>query len=399
MGVVFFAFAALYLAQKDGAVAVAATLILGIVAVGVQATGLFAMPLVAVLWALRGRRARAVVAAACAAALWALYFTDYVRPGSHPSIFAALSRPLETVYLFFVIVGGIFPGRAYGVAAAVALLLALGWALRRGLWKVSPTAVAWLAFIFLSVAATTVGRVGFGVHHASRYAILSSCLAMIALLALAALARPMTAREAFRVAAAGALVSVVITLASWFHASEYSFRARLLAKVVASDPDVRAAPYFGALYPDLVRANRILADAGKRGLWTAREQVVLPTTVTTAASFAQDAPAAGVLDRVVQEGTRLRITGWSHIPATLPGRTLTLGGAGSPIRLAMTLQERLDVAERTRVASLLFSGFTLEVDYASTDEAARAAASLCVLGDGASRDPRRLSASPGCPIR
>jgi len=304
IGVVFFAFACLFFAQRDGAIPVVATLALGAFAAAAQASGLFALPLAAALCAIRGRKARAAVAAACAALLWVLYFTSYARPVGHPSVFAALTHPLQSIHFFFVIVGSVVPNRSFSVALGSALNIALAWALRRGLSKVSPTAVAWSAFILMSVAATVVGRVGFGVHHAPRYALQSSCLAVIALLAVAALVGPLGARQAFRLAGAAALASVMITIASWSEASAYSFHARLLARGVASSPDVRSDPWFGVMYPDRVRANGILAEAAKRGLWSAREEVLLPTSVRIAANPPPEAPFAGAVDRIAQEGAR-----------------------------------------------------------------------------------------------
>ena len=177
------------------------------------------------------------------------------------------------------------------------------------------------------------------------------------------------------------------------------FHARLLARGVASSPDVRSDPWFGVMYPDRVRANGILAEAAKRGLWSAREEVLLPTSVRIAANPPPEAPFAGAVDRIAQEGARLRIVGWSHIPATLPGRTLVLVGAGEPARTGVALQDRVDVAANTRKPGLVFSGFVLEADYASAAEAGRAAASFCLLSHGSQQEPRRLPGSPGCPIR
>jgi hypothetical protein len=399
IGVVFLAFAALFFAPREGTAAAVATLAFGALAAAAQASGLFALPLAAAVCALGGRRKRAIAAAAFALLVWAAYFVGYVRPVGHPSVFTALTHPLETIRLFFIIVGGVAPNRTYAVAVGLALLVAIGWALRRGLWRVSPAMAGWIAFILVSAAATAVARVGFGVFHASRYALQSSCLAMLALLAIAVLVRPMTARQAFKTAAAGAVASLVILVATWPHVSGYSYRARVLAKGVPASPEVRTDTYFGVLYPDRARSDALLAQARQRGLWSAREQSVMPTTVRVAPMPVQEAPAAGVLERVVQEGARLRISGWSHIPATLPGRTLTLSGAADPVRVALAVQDRLDVAEHTGVPALVFSGFALEADYASAAEAGRAARSLCVIASGPEHEPRRLAASPGCPAR
>jgi peptidoglycan/LPS O-acetylase OafA/YrhL len=399
IAVVFFAFASLFFAQRDGRAAEAATLALGAFAAVVHATGLFALPLVAGAWALRGRRVGAIAAVACAVGVWVLHFasTGYARPPGHASVLAAFAHPLDTIQLFLVVLGALVPSPAYAVLVVAFLLAALGWALRRGLWKESPTLVAWLAFIVLAAAAMAAVDVGLGVFRASRHALPSSCLAMIAILAIAAVAPPMATREAFRTAGAGLVACVLVTLACWGAASDYAFRARLMAKGMPATPEVKSDPWFGVIHPDRDRANAILAEADKRGLWKAREQVVMPTAVVVAPKPVQGPPLAGWVETVALEGARLRIAGWSHIPATVPGRTITLAGAGDPVRLALAVRDRGDVAAQARVPALVFSGFVVEADYASAIEASRAAASLCVLSGSPEHDPRRLASSPGCP--
>ena len=96
---------------------------------------------------------------------------------------------------------------------------------------------------------------------------------------------------------------------------------------------------------------------------------------------------------------KARIVGWSHIPATLPGRSLTLAGAADPVQVGVSLRDRVDVADYFRAPALIFSGFELEAEYASAAEARRAAASLCLLSETPQHDPRRLAGSPGCPVR
>lgn len=398
VGAIFFAFACIFFADRDGSASAIAALCLGIVAAGAQASGLFALPVAVAFCATRGRRMRAAGLAVAAAALWIVYFVGYVRPANHPSILAGVTHPLESIHLFLIIAGGIYPGRWVPIAIAAFVFAVLGWSIRRGLWQVSPTTMAWIAYIFVCISATTAGRVGFGTFHASRYAIYSSCLVALALLAAAAVTQPWSRRRAAAAVAACAAASLLITNSSWGWGSLYSFRARLLAKGVPAAADVHADRYFGLLYPNRDWGERILVRAEQRGLWVAREQPILATSVRIGPQPAADVPRAGHLDQILHDGKRLRVVGWSHIPATLAGRTLILAGAGAPVKIGVTLIDRVDVATTTRVASLTYSGFALDVDYASETEARQAAASLCVLSHAPGHEARLLAASPGCPL-
>jgi hypothetical protein len=106
---------------------------------------------------------------------------------------------------------------------------------------------------------------------------------------------------------------------------------------------------------------------------------------------------AGRVEHIGHAGTRVTVTGWSHLPAIQPGRVISVSGDAMPIRSEIRIASRLDVAMITRVPVLVSSGFELELEYASADDAKKAASSLCILADDARRDARMLDDAPGCP--
>src|SRR5258707_8342981 len=106
----------------------------------------------------------------------------------------------------------------------------VAWLVHRRFWRTHPTVALWIAFILASAAAAAVGRIGFGIYHASRYAINSSCLVVLLFLSFWVLARPRGGRVVAGAVVAAALASFAGTWVRWERASDYSFRGRLLAK-------------------------------------------------------------------------------------------------------------------------------------------------------------------------
>jgi hypothetical protein len=393
----FFGFACLYFAMRERRLDAALAVACGVVAVGTLASGLVALPLAAAFSALRRRPARAAIFAVAALVLWVVYFIGYVRPAYHPSSTHVLAHPIDASKLFLVVAGGLFPSVDVSIAVGLLLLLAIGWALYRGLWQRSPTTCAWIAFVLASIAAITVGRSGFGVFHASRYAVYASLLVALAVLAAAVVTAPWKPRAnvAFLIGCAGFSALVSWSTLPW--AVPFSFRARLVAKAQPQAPDVITDPYFGVFYPALGDAYQYMDDAARRGLWHARELPVYPTSVRFEDKVQGSMERAGRVDTIEQAGTVVRVVGWSHLPASLPGRVFAVSGAAAPIRAQVKVASRLDVATGTGVAALVSSGFELRLDYGSAEEAKKAAASLCLVAEDSRRQGRMLAEAPGCP--
>jgi len=394
IGVILAAFACLHFALRDGWASALASVGTGIVAAFTQGNGLFALPLAAMACAFMARRGRAVVMAVVAAALWLAYFHGYSRPPHLPSPLAALSRPVETAQLFLIVIGGLLPGRWSATLIGAALLSALGWLLWRGLWRTHPAVALWIAFILASAAAAAAARVGLGVFHASRYAINASILAALVVLGYWALARP-AGRRAQAIVVLAACASTLATAENWSLASEASFLARLLAKAVPATRDTVHDPYYGFRYPDTRYAREVLAWAERSGMYTPPVVTVHPFAVTTLAEAPGEARAIGGFDEVTLDGKRILVRGWTDIDAREPGNVLSVLSPGArPTALSAASWSRIDVAQAFRSERLLYSGFRLEVDFATADEAARAFPGLCVFA----RSPGQPMLVPDPPV-
>jgi hypothetical protein len=252
-----------------------------------------------------------------------------------------------------------------------------------------------VAFILLSAGATAVGRVGFGVFWASRYAINSSCLVAVVLL-LVAVRRDWAARQAIAAFAAAAIVSLGISWAVWPHAYAYAFRGRLLAKPLPDSPAVVTEPYFGIIFPT-DWAGPVLARAEARNLYKVRHEVaVFAAGLRASQSPPKPLRLNGALEKLGVEGTKVVASGWTDLTATMPGRIFTAHSAQAPRASALALIPRTDVATITGVSVLLFSGFRWEGQYESEEQARRAVASLCLLVEAPGYGPTALAGNDAC---
>ena len=178
------------------AAAVAACACLSVVSTFSSANGLvawFVLPP-----ALLAARPRALAAARRWLPLWcagialcaAVYVQGYERPGSHPPTSEAVRHPLEAAAYFVAYLGGPLAAWRYPLAVALAVgavaltayALACAYLFRHrgdgGLLRRSMPWAALGAYTLCTGALVTVGRVGFGVGHATttRYAAFSAYL-------------------------------------------------------------------------------------------------------------------------------------------------------------------------------------------------------------------------------
>lgn len=220
-------------------VAVGVCALLSVVGTFSSANGLVVWAVLpfALLAARTGARAKArrwlllwgVGMALCAVA----YFSDYRRPGSHPETSEALRHPLEALAYFVAYLGGPLAAGRYPLAVALVvgacalLLYALVCAYlfkHRSDETLVRRASVWLvlgAYSLLTGGLVTIGRVGFGVEHATttRYTAFSLYLlvALVYLLPLvfedAASRGYLSTRRLKQLKLAGALTAAVLLLA------------------------------------------------------------------------------------------------------------------------------------------------------------------------------------------
>jgi hypothetical protein len=385
IGAVAFSLMSLFFALRGGAASAGACVFFALLAVGSQASGLLALPVAAAGCWLAGRRKRALVFAAVAAVLWGAYFINYYKPGGHPPLSAAFLHPVDAVHLFLGILGGMSPW-ASAIPGTI-LAVAIGWLASRRLWRKHPTAALWIAYILLAAASVTVGRVGFGVLHAPRYAIYSSCLAVVVLLSVCALVR---LENRAMVAAAIAWCLVASLLASWMNwpqVRQYSASGHALAKIVEVEGGGGAAQYTGVVYPVYAQARHQLVVSEQRGLYVpAGRTSVHAATVRVNASGALPARFAGTVDEVRAEGTHVYLKGWTDLNAMLAGRAFAIHGSPPALRGSVSAVERADIV-KAHGPALYLSGFEMDLEYGSPGEAREAAESLCVSVDAPGAPP------------
>ncbi len=404
MGSVFFCFACLFFATRGRWPAAAASILFAILAIGSSANGLFPLPIAATACAVQGKRERAWLFGAASLGLWALYFWGYRSPAAHPSPMLALSSPLATAQLFLIVIGGIIPGRWAPILAGLSILAFLAWLFRKGFGKAHPTATLWIVFVLVSAAAAAAGRVGFGVFHASRYAIYSTCLLVLAFLGVYEATRPWSRPKiAFAIVGAAA-ASFAISWMSWRDALLFSLNGHLLAKAVPAAPDPSLARYFGMYFPNPAGSAQILLAAESHGLYVPKEQPVYPSSLRLTAAIAGSTHIGGSIDEVSVAGSRVTASGWTEIPATVPGRTFSVfPSEGIALAMKVVTTDRSDAARALRDSRLVFSGFRLELDYPSEEMARKIPESLCVAveapGHSASVLSRTKVSCPPLPAR
>src|SRR5688572_26825095 len=359
MGAIFFSFAALAVALRPGARPAAACLALATLAIGCSASGLLVLPIAAAGAALQRRTARAAVFAGVAALLWLLYFQGYVKPLHHPSPTVAFSVPLDTMRLFLIVLGSIVPGRDEAQWTGLVLLGAVAALAWKGAWKPHPVAMLWIAFLLLSAAAAAAGRVGFGVFYASRYAIYSTALAVLCVMAFHEITRPWNRATLAAAVIAGASLSLAVSFASWQDVRAFALHGHLLAKARLPGSEPGPAPYFGIYFPNLDYATTALRMAEIQGIYTAPERAVHEASVRYDAAGPRDALIAGHVDEVSARGARVTVRGWSNIPATVPGRVFHVITANPFTAARLEVTERIDAARAVGDPHLVLAGLRL----------------------------------------
>lgn len=398
LGVIFFSIGCLYFSLRDGAIAAVLAVTLGLLAAASQANGLFALPVAAAGCLVFHRRRRALVLLGFALAAWALYFHGYHRPPNHPSPLVALSNPLYTAHFFFVVAGGVLPGTRLSAILGLFIVAGLAWTLLRGVWRTHPVVVLWVAFLLASAAAAAVGRVGFGVVHAPRYAIVSTMLIVILGLCAFSGARVPSRGATAATLVGAAIFAIGVSLAVRPGLVEYALRGHLLHQAVPVAPGFAVDRYVGAFYPDQGLAQVALAAASEHGYYHPPKLAVHPYEVRIVERLPATERAGGRIDTVVAAGTRVVVEGWTDSTAARPGRTLYVAsrppaqGAG-----AFVVVQRQDVAFKTGDAGMLLSGFRMELEYGSEARAREAARALCMASQAAGEAPSRLQpVYPGC---
>lgn len=382
LGVVFFAFGALYFALRPGWRSAAWCAAGGVLAAYSQANGLFVLPLAGIACLALRRPRRAAFFLAVAAVVWAMYFTGYAGNPNHPSVLTALGEPVKTLQLFLIIIGGVVPSLELSQLYGGTILAALAWITWKGLWRRHPTAFLWIAFVLISAGTVAAARVGFGLFHGSRYAVNAALLLAILTFAIYALTKPWPPGLEAGVAVTAAVAWTAITIVALGEIRERSFRGRLLVEAAPASAALGLPRFVGVHHPASEHASRILESVVAKGWYRPPRYPIDTPVVVRADTRPTSAPAVGVMDEVLVDGRSVILRGWTHIAAIVPGRKFTLyPGSGIGSARIDRLYVRDDVAAAFRRSDLMLSGFRVVAEYPSENEARRAASSLCLFVD------------------
>lgn len=336
------------------------------------------------------------------------YFATYARPGSHPPTDAALSHPMAAVRYFLAFLGNALRlgantdvARTVGAGLLGLSLLATvglyGAALWYRRWEPLRQGLPWLtlvAYAMLSAAATTAGRLAFGLQTAisERYVTFALPMAVGVLPALylacrwVAPKRPQVA-DALLAAGCGSLLKLHLLASAYAMTESRSFvadRQQALALATWLDVAPNGPEAQVLLYPVPNEAREILRRL--------RDQGRLPFPVATSDRVSAYRPATpvsrtlGHLDRVRQDGGVLTLDGWAVSPgstrrsadAVLLAVELPEGDARLVAMTARTNLFRPDVPANAGHHHTATAGWSITVDLRHTPIAEGSRLSLWV---------------------
>lgn len=187
LGLIAYAFGALYCLSRSGVAWEAAGLVLGLCAVLTGANGLLVLPVGAALLYARDRHHTAAFWAVLTLVICPLYFIGHQPPPGHPLILDGLTHPFRLLVSCLATLGSMLA--RFEVSAMLGLALVMAW-----IWLIasrrsrpnSPLLVAWMAFLVACAGTIAVGRALLGDDEVvnSRYRIYSELSVLITIIAL-----------------------------------------------------------------------------------------------------------------------------------------------------------------------------------------------------------------------
>ena len=260
--VLLFAFGSLLLLRGQGWGCLIAAFLLAALSAVTQGSGLFAFPAGALLLLIKKDFGKLAAWAALSAVVLGLYFGAYVTPPHHPSITRVLfEEPLVAIRFFLTLTGASFP---FPLLAGILFSMFFLLLTVRGYFKTNPVVYCCLIFAFMTTAATSVTRSGFGIEQSliSRYRIVSVLFPVLSYMAIAELFKQSAfKRLVFPIMLSGALVFNIVSNAVYY---EYFliYNKELRSGLLKWNYGAPALHY-----PDQDRAGRILSESIKRGLY------------------------------------------------------------------------------------------------------------------------------------
>lgn len=358
--VLFFAFLSFYLllVRASGA-SFAGAVVCYAAAAFTQGGGLFVGLAGLAGLALSREYRRAVVWGLFTLILFALYFYGYRSPEGHPSVFAVLSAgPLIPVRFFFSFLGSSLPmPEVFGlISFGFFIYLTI-----RGYYRENRAVYAFLLFLFITAAVTSVTRSGFGLDQslASRYRVVSALIFGLHYLSAVEIMKAGAAKKIF--------VALLLAGTLVFNIHAYlSSRAELdMQKKVLTYGFLRWQENgTGLIYPYEDKAGSILIRAARLRSYFARPEIgSVSSSQVDIKPGAKEGAVQFKLDNAFAGSSAVFIDGWAFLPAasrpgTPGGRTyVVLRSEAREYVFDANVRKRPDLGEYSMDRSLDRAGF------------------------------------------
>lgn len=369
--VLFFVLLSLYLLlERPKAASFAGALICYAVAAFTQGGGLFAGIAGVATLALCRQFKKAALWGVVTAALFGLYFYGYNTPAGHPSVLSVIgAEPLLPIRFFFSFLGSPLPmPEVFGI-------LSFGFFIYltvRGYCVENRAVYAFLLFLFITAAVTSITRSGFGLDQAlaSRYKVVASLIFAIQYLAAVEIMKAGMAKRIF--------VALAIIGSLAFNINAYlSNRAELVMQ-----KEVLTYGYLswqevgrGLIYPFEDKAGAILARSEElRTYAPAPDKGVVTANRVDIKPGADDGRIKFMLDNAFVGGSAIFIDGWVFSPDDVrsdsaKGRTyVVLRSADREYVFDTDVRKRPDLGDYFRDRTLDWAGFFSYIPLAGLDK-------------------------------
>jgi hypothetical protein len=178
--VLLFAFLSLFFLNKESFASYSAAIAFAIAATFTSGNGMFCFITGLMVLLYKKQYKYALLWGLMLILVISIYFFNYVKPGHHPSIYNAIFvNPFQTMGYFFVFTGSLFGfSLILAVITGIVFILYFFVLVSKRYQNKNTTNFSYLLFLFMTAAAVSLSRSGFGLEQAlaSRYAINSTLI-------------------------------------------------------------------------------------------------------------------------------------------------------------------------------------------------------------------------------
>ncbi len=358
--VLFFALLSLYLLfARQSAASFAGALLCYAIAAFTQGGGLFVGLAGIAMLAIGRQFKRAALWGLATAVLFSLYFYGYHTPAGHPSVLSVISaEPFLPVRFFFSFLGSPLPmPEVFGIFSFGFFI----YLTMKGYYAANRAVYAFLLFLFITAAVTSITRSGFGLDQAlaSRYKVVSTLIFAIHYLAAVEIMKAGIAKRLF--------VALLIAGSLVFNINAYlSNRVEL-----AMQKEVLTYGYLtwqeigrGLIYPFEDKAGAILARSEELRIYAATpDKSIVSANRVDMKPGAEDGRIKFEVENAFTGASALFIDGWAFAPDTVnpdtaAGHTyIVLRSVDREFVFDTIPRKRPDIGDYFRESRLDWAGF------------------------------------------